>query len=89
MTVLALALAIIAALGVFTAVETRRIETRYPATGTRVDVGGGALHVLDRARRDEPRGAVVMIHGASGNASDLSVALAEAAQPSGLSGAQR
>ncbi len=84
MTVLALALAAIAALGVFTAVETRRIEARYPATGTRVDIGGGAIHVLDRARRGEPRGAVVMIHGASGNAADLDVALADRLSEAGF-----
>jgi pimeloyl-ACP methyl ester carboxylesterase len=83
-TVLALALAVIAALVVFTAVETRRIETRYPATGTRLDVGGGALHVLDRAQRGEPRGAVLMIHGASGNAADLSVALADRLSEAGF-----
>ena len=84
MTVLALALAAIAALGVFTAVETRRIEARYPATGTRVDIGGGAIHVLDRAQRDEPRGAVLMIHGASGNAADLDVALADRLSEAGF-----
>jgi pimeloyl-ACP methyl ester carboxylesterase len=75
-TVLALALAAIVAPGFFTAVETRRIEARYPPTGARVDVGGGAVHVLERPQREDLRGAVVMIHGASGNAADLGVALA-------------
>ena len=84
MTVLAFALAAIAALWVFTAVETRRIEARYPPTGTRVDVGGDAIHILDRAQRGEPRGAVLMIHGASGNALDLSVALADRLSEAGF-----
>jgi pimeloyl-ACP methyl ester carboxylesterase len=74
-TVLVFALALIAALGVFTAVETRRIEARYPPTGMRVEVRGAAVHVLERAPRGGPRGAVLMIHGASGNAADLDVAL--------------
>ncbi len=76
MTVLVFALVIVAALGVFTAVQTRRIEARYPPTGTRVEVAGGWVHVLERAPRGEPQGAVLMIHGASGNAADLDVALA-------------
>jgi pimeloyl-ACP methyl ester carboxylesterase len=83
-TVLAFALAVVAALWVFTAVETRRIEARYPPTGTQVDVGGGAIHILDRAQRGEPRGAVLMIHGASGNAADLSVALADRLSEAGF-----
>ncbi len=60
------------------------METRYPATGTRVDVGRGAIHVLDRAQRGEPRGAVLMIHGASGNAADLDVALADRLSEAGF-----
>ena len=76
MTALVFALVIVAALGVFTAVQTRRIEARYPPTGARVEIGGGWVHVLERAPRGEPRGAVLMIHGASGNAADLDVALA-------------
>jgi pimeloyl-ACP methyl ester carboxylesterase len=83
-TVLALALAAIVALGVFTAVETRRIEARYPPTGARVDVGGGAVHVLERPQRKDLRGAVVMVHGASGNAADLGVALAERLSEAGF-----
>ena len=76
MTVLIFALALFAALGVFTAVQTRRIEARYPPAGTRVEIGDAAVHVLERAPLGEPRGAVLMVHGASGNAADLDVALA-------------
>ena len=84
MTVLVFALALIAALLIFTAVETRRIEARYPPTGTRIEVGGAAIHVLERAPRGEPRGSVLMIHGASGNAADLDVALADRLSEAGF-----
>ena len=57
MTALVVALAPVAALWAFTAVQTRRIEARYPPTGKRVDVGGGAIHVLDRRQRGEPSAA--------------------------------
>ncbi len=70
-------LGVIAALGSFTAVQTRKIEARYPPAGRRVEVGGGAIHVLDRPAKGDERGAVLLIHGASGNASDMFVALAE------------
>ena len=69
--------ALLAALWTFTAVQTWRIGKRYPAVGERVQVGGGALHVVERAAEGEERGAAVLIHGASGNFADLSVALGE------------
>ncbi len=84
MTVLAFALALIAALLIFSAVETRRIEARYPPTGTRIEGGAAAIHVLERAPRGQPRGAVLMIHGASGNAADLDVALADRLSEAGF-----
>jgi pimeloyl-ACP methyl ester carboxylesterase len=76
-TALVIALACVFALWAFTAVAARRIEARYPATGKRVEVEGGAIHVLDRPALGPVRGTVLMIHGASGNASDLDVALGE------------
>ena len=69
--------ALLAALWTFTAVQTWRIGRRYPAVGERVYVGGGALHVVERAAEGEERGAAVLIHGASGNFADMSVALGE------------
>lgn len=74
---LAVALTVTAALFAFSAVAARLIEARFPATGERIEVGGGAIHVLARAAREAERGAVLMIHGASGNASDLDLALGE------------
>jgi pimeloyl-ACP methyl ester carboxylesterase len=59
-TALAFALALLAALWVFTFAGTRRIGARYPPIGTRVDAG------------------------ASGNAADMSVALAERLSEAGF-----
>ncbi len=70
-------LGLVAALASCTALEVRRIEARYPPAGVRIEVGGGAIHVLDQPAKGEERGAVLLIHGASGNASDMFVALAE------------
>jgi pimeloyl-ACP methyl ester carboxylesterase len=77
LTALIALLGLVAALGSFTAVQTVRIEARHPPTGRRIEVGGGAIHVLDQPARGEERGAILLIHGASGNASDMFVALAE------------
>ena len=75
MTIVVSLLILIGALGALTAAETRRIESRYPPVGARVDIGGGLIHALDRAAEGEERGVVLLVHGASGNASDLFVAL--------------
>ena len=64
------------ALAAFTLVSTRRIEARYPPSGALVHVGDGRVHVLDRPAQGKERGAVLLIHGASGNAADMSAALA-------------
>jgi pimeloyl-ACP methyl ester carboxylesterase len=76
-TIFLFLLILIGLLGAFTALETRRIEARYPPRGVRVEIGGGAIHVLERPAEGEERGAVLLIHGASGNAADLFVALAD------------
>jgi len=65
-----------AALFAFTLIETRRIEARYPPAGALVTVDGATIHVLDAQAKGEERDAVLMIHGASGNAADLHVVLA-------------
>jgi pimeloyl-ACP methyl ester carboxylesterase len=69
--------ALLAALWAFTALQTSRIEKRFPAVGERVNVGGGALHVVERAADGAEHGAALLIHGASGNFADMSVALGE------------
>jgi pimeloyl-ACP methyl ester carboxylesterase len=66
-----------AALWAFTAVASRRIEKRYPALGRRLAVGGGEIHIVENAPAVPERGVALLIHGASGNAADMSVALGE------------
>jgi pimeloyl-ACP methyl ester carboxylesterase len=61
----------------FTLFFRRDVERRFPAVGHRVDLGSGKLHVVETAPLAPERGAVVLIHGASGNFADLHVALAD------------
>ena len=68
---------ILAALGLFTSVQVRRIEARYPPAGERVDVVGGAIHVVEAPALGEERGTVLLLHGASGTHADLTVPLSD------------
>ncbi len=61
----------------FTLWFRRDVERRFPAVGHLVDLGSGKLHVVETPPRAQERGAVVLIHGASGNFADLDVALAD------------
>jgi pimeloyl-ACP methyl ester carboxylesterase len=75
-------IAVLAATGIagpvlFTYAYSRRIEVRYPPVGALVDVGPGSIHVVETAPEDIDRGAVLLVHGASGNFADLHVALAD------------
>jgi pimeloyl-ACP methyl ester carboxylesterase len=75
LAVLSVFAALLGALWVFTAIASRRIEGRFPPLGERVEIGGGAIHVVDRAAEGEERGLALLVHGASGNSADMSVAL--------------
>jgi pimeloyl-ACP methyl ester carboxylesterase len=75
-TILLSILVLIGLLGAVTVVQTRRIEVRFPPIGVRAHVDGRAIHVLDRAAEGEDRGAVLLVHGASGNSADMFAALA-------------
>lgn len=56
----------------------RAIEQRYPPRGRFVAIAGGKLHVLERRPRDAADDvAVVLLHGASGNACDLGLELSD------------
>jgi pimeloyl-ACP methyl ester carboxylesterase len=59
----------------FTLVFSRAVEARYPALGARVDIGPGRLHVVETAPEGPARGAVLLVHGASGNCADPHIAL--------------
>ena len=61
----------------FTLWLSRDVERRFPPIGHLVDLGPGKLHVVETAPRAPERGALALIHGASGNFADPHVALAE------------
>ena len=63
----------------FTAIASHVIEARFPQVGERMAAGprGAAVHVVERAPSAPERGAVLLVHGASGNFADLDVALGE------------
>ena len=71
--------AIVAGLWAFTALAVLRIEARYPPVGERVVAapGGGVIHLVERPPRAAERGAVLLVHGASGNFADMDVALSD------------
>jgi pimeloyl-ACP methyl ester carboxylesterase len=65
----------IGALFLFTHWRARQIEARFPAVGALLDAGGGVLHIVEQAPIGPERGAVLLVHGASGNHADMMVAL--------------
>jgi pimeloyl-ACP methyl ester carboxylesterase len=74
----AAALALLAAgLALVTLRGARAFEARFPPRGAFVALEGGAIHVVDRAARRPERGAVLLIHGASGNHADMLNALGD------------
>ncbi len=74
---IAILVALVAGLVLFTMVQTRRIERRFPPVGELVPIDAGAIHVVERAPDGAERGAVLLVHGASGNFADMSLALAD------------
>lgn len=70
--------ATIAGLFAFTAVASRVIEARFPPTGEFVAIGGArAIHLVERRAQGGERGAVLLVHGASGNLADMDLALGD------------
>jgi pimeloyl-ACP methyl ester carboxylesterase len=66
---------VVAALFIFTHWRARRIAALFPPIGDLVNAGEGAVHIVERAAIGPERGAVVLVHGASGNHADMMVAL--------------
>ena len=71
----AAAVAVLAASAVFSRHMARRAEVRHRPVGRRVQVTGGFLHLADSGPRHAEM-AVVLLHGASGNLSDMTLSLA-------------
>lgn len=74
--VLATIILTFAALSLFTSFMARRFEARFPPTGDLVEIGGGAIHVVEAPPQGAERAVVLLLHGASGNHADMMRALA-------------
>ncbi|MDH7799327.1 MULTISPECIES: alpha/beta hydrolase [unclassified Beijerinckia] len=74
--VLAALLAVSLALFLFTGWQTRRLNALYPARGQFVDVEGARIHFTDTPAIGATKGAVLLLHGASGNEADMRLPLA-------------
>jgi pimeloyl-ACP methyl ester carboxylesterase len=72
------------ALFLFTHWRTRQIEARFPPVGALRDVDGGVLHIVEQAPIGPERGAVLLVHGASGNHADMMAALGPRLAASGF-----
>ena len=73
---LAFVLAVPAAAALLTGLASAWISKRFPAVARPLPTSLGALHVVSYGAADAPRGAALLIHGASGNFADLAQALA-------------
>ncbi|MBN9437679.1 alpha/beta hydrolase [Bosea sp. (in: a-proteobacteria)] len=62
-------------LAVFSEVTRAEVEVRHPPRGAFVAVEGGRLHYRECRPAGEPRGTVVLLHGAYDNHADLLAAL--------------
>jgi pimeloyl-ACP methyl ester carboxylesterase len=75
--ILAILLAVLGGLALFTEFGIRRIERAHPPEGRFVQVAGGRLHVLELGQGAPGAPAVLLLHGASGNLQDMRLALGD------------
>ena len=68
---------VVAGLALFTAWRARAIEARFPPRGDLVALDGGTIHIVERAALGAGRGAILLMHGASGNHADMLNALGD------------
>jgi pimeloyl-ACP methyl ester carboxylesterase len=73
---LAIMLGVLVGAVAFTALASAWIANRFPRVATPIQTSLGALHVVSYGPQDAPRGAALLIHGASGNFADLAEPLA-------------
>ncbi len=74
---LAAALAASASAGLaFTLAYAARVARLYPPVAARIETSLGPMHIACFGAADAPRGAALLIHGASGNFADLASVLA-------------
>ncbi len=69
--------AIVAAALLFTFVMVRRVEAAHPPRGEFASLAGGRMHFTQILPPGEPRGVALLVHGASGNESDLALPLGQ------------
>jgi pimeloyl-ACP methyl ester carboxylesterase len=62
---------------VFTQWKAREISRNHPPRGVFADVDGARMHFTDMKPTNEAVGTIALVHGASGNESDLRLALGE------------
>ena len=72
---LVLGLGLLAGLSGFTQWNSRRLEAAHPASGEFLALPGGKIHLTRREPEGTSRGTIVLLHGASGNQSDLMIPL--------------
>lgn len=73
--VLIASLLVMFGLAVFSELTRAEVEARHPPRGEFVAVAGGRLHYRECRPEGQPRGTVVLIHGAYANQADLLAAL--------------
>ncbi|WP_332681234.1 alpha/beta fold hydrolase [Bosea sp. (in: a-proteobacteria)] len=73
--VLIVLLLVMLGLAIFSEVTRAEVEARHPPRGAFIAVEGGRLHYRECRPEGQPRGTVVLIHGASSNHADLLAAL--------------
>jgi len=69
--------AALAALAAFTAIHSALVARRYPSVAPLTPTSLGAMHIVRFGPDNAPRGAAMLVHGASGNYADLAEALAK------------
>jgi pimeloyl-ACP methyl ester carboxylesterase len=68
---------VVLGLAAFTLLRARAVEARFPPRGELVALEGGSIHLRESPAIGAERGAILLLHGASGNHADMLNALGE------------